>query len=269
MSGTRAEDMIEPVHWGARLALVDDARYTEVADTAVALSATAAEVVQLTPEMASLALGLDGRPLRDALADELVGWDHHDRRRVIEVVRRLKTLGLLRDVPAGTRPDPVDWLHAPPMAEAVTVAGHVRPVDDGSGIGPVDVVLDGADAVGASAGDESDDPVGREVTIAVRSAMSGTEVMVADAATDGPTGAPIARLVLPVDGRSPREVLGTRGRVPVPAGPLDAFVALVAATSPRAHLAAPGVVDLLSHIAERAPSVWQHPAGDRPPDETA
>lgn len=121
---------IEPVHWGAKLRRSPDTIYTEVGGEAV-LCRTVARSLHIANEVVvGLWLLLDGRPLSEATESVAAEWSDADRRRVIEVLRRLKAVGLIEDAPAGA--DPADLPELDVMAAAparLSVRATVHEVD--------------------------------------------------------------------------------------------------------------------------------------------
>ncbi|MBS1847344.1 MAG: hypothetical protein JST73_03615 [Actinobacteria bacterium] len=222
--------MLQPVHWGARLGVAPDACYSEVGDSAVAVLCGSAQVLRLSGDLAALVVKLDGRPLAESLADELASWGAQDRRRAIEVVRRLKVLGLLYDVPDGEQVTPPDWATEPAIASDVTLAAAVATSAPATSAGAVIHLGMATTATRATS----------TVTLAIDQ--------------------PVAGLVLPVDETRPTRVVpGLADPSPdAPESPdaIDVLVALVSAVTPRSTLAEPGVVDLLALIAEATPSTW-------------
>lgn len=254
------DQMIEPLHWGSRLAVADDARYTEIAGSAVAVLARSATTVRLNGDMAALATRFDGRPVREILAAELADWERPEQRRVIEILRRLKSLGVLRDVPVGTPAGRVDWMTVPPPAPTATLTGIVRSTWHGEDITHC-VVVAGASGDGADRfeldGDSEPSPT---VTVALRGGKPVVAVVtttdVSADRNDDSDGLVVDRFVLSLDGNSPRRLTSTTVADLSAPDPLDTFVALVEAVRPRARLADAGVIELLSLAAERADAEW-------------
>ncbi len=125
-------DPVEPVHWGARLERVPAMFYTEVDAVPCLVDPAAGRVLVLTPTWAAIWARLDGRAVTAALDVEPSTMMQSDARNLIEVLRRLKAMGAVRDAtgPASTdrteRPD--DRLAAPaatPGPVTVTLSGSV------------------------------------------------------------------------------------------------------------------------------------------------
>lgn len=271
------DGMIEPVHWGARLVVADDARYTEVGGAAVAVLAAQVRIVQVTGDMAALVTRLDGRPVRDALAELLSGWDDAERRRVIELLRRCKTLGLLRDAPAGASPHSVDWSTPVPPAETFTVRATLEPAPVGDAGRAESAAVDGG-ATGASAGavrvvlapSRSDDVSGRpevggrEDEPVVAGSGLGRVILVRGGrgvvtVRGDETEHEVAAFVLPPD-ESAAGLLAAgsadagAGRDAAAAQASDAFGILVESVDPRDQLRDPAIVEACAVSAETIPA---------------
>lgn len=125
-------DPVEPVHWGARLERVPAMFYTEVDAVPCLVDSAAGRVLVLTPTWAAIWARLDGRAVTSALDVDPATLAPTDARNLIEVLRRLKAMGAVRDAagPASTdrneRSD--DRLAAPvatPGPVTVTLAGSI------------------------------------------------------------------------------------------------------------------------------------------------
>lgn len=276
------DGMIEPVHWGARLGVAPDAVYTEVGGTAVAVLAEHARIVQLTGDMAALVSRLDGRPVRDALAGLLDVWDDTERRRVIELLRRCKTLGLLRDVPPGTPPRPVDWSTAARPRASVDVRATIEParqegpagptgpaaradappVDDASPDAPAGASADAGTVriVLAAAGPDAPDP-GAPVPVVdtgrctiLRGDHDAVTVRAGGAAHE------VTGFVLPPDESAAGllavgSVGSRRDGDRVGASPSDTFGVLVESVDPVTQLRDPAVIETCALLAEAVPAI--------------
>jgi hypothetical protein len=221
----------EPVHWASRLRVVEGAPYTEVAGCALAVVPSTANVVLLAAETGTLVSRLDGRPLCAVLAEELAGWGDDERRPVIEVLRRLKAVGLLEDAPPGAAPRPVPWLASARATEVTVAAASAATAPRPS---PGEPLPPGRIALLAVACDDGPDLHD-----------AGTKLVTLRA--DGAEAAAAECLVVPVEpGR----------RTDGGPSPLQIFAALVTATAPRAQLTEPGVLDLLAELAETVPAEW-------------
>lgn len=121
----------EPVGWTSRLGVADGVFYVEVADQAVAVvcnnedDATAQRVVVLESQAVAAAALLDGRSLADVGRDVGVDPTSPDSRQILEGMRRYKALGVFTDLDAEVRPKAPDWTTPIPMAQAMTLNGHL------------------------------------------------------------------------------------------------------------------------------------------------
>lgn len=121
---------IEPVHWGAKLRRSPDTIYTEVAGEAVLCRTMARSLHVANEVVVGLLLLLDGKTLAEATEPVSAEWSDADRRRVIEVLRRLKAVGLIEDASADA--DPADLPDLDEVAAAPTqlvVRATVHQVD--------------------------------------------------------------------------------------------------------------------------------------------
>lgn len=209
--------VVEPVNWRARLVRSDGVRYTEVGGLPVVVQCATGEVRGLGPGWVATWASLDGRPVADALGidpDELAPTD---ARNLIEVLRRLKADGLIRDAdprePAHERHD-LDAVT--PTRSTVTVAGAARFTRDGT---MLTITPDASGTVGIELRETP-----RGVVVAVRRRLR-------------------RRLIDRI------EVVP-----PVPGSPTAArnFAGIVRAVTDREELLKPGLVDLLAGVAERA-----------------
>lgn len=211
--------VIEPVHWGSRLVRAEDLAYTEVAGTPVLVPADGAPVQVLTPAWAAVWAQLDGRPITDSLAVDPAALDPVDARNLIEVLRRLKAEGVVRDA------EPDAGSRDPGELEAVPVRA-----------GRVAVRLGGSVVV---------DPTG--VTLRI---IAGNPARVTVELSETAVGVAVT-----VRRRFRRRVID-RVEVADPNASRDdalgRFSSILAALDDRDPGATPGLVDLLAGVAERA-----------------
>ena len=261
------DGMIEPVHWGARLAVVDDARYTEVGGTAVVVLTRSARIVRLTGDMAALVTRLDGHSVREALADLLEDWDDGERRRVIELLRRCKTLGLLGDVPAGRPPHNLDWTGAVEPASTLTLRATVlsSPTDAAPDeavqvmLDPSPADLDGSDR----APDAHYENLASSGIVTIIRAPDGVVVtgrfgdLQSDETRSEQARRVLGGFVVPDDSATPARLLA-RAResaaTTTPLGPTDVFGVLIESIDPIAQLRDAAVVEACAVIAESVAS---------------
>lgn len=245
MTGPANRHMAEPVGAAARLVVAANARYTEVANTAVAVLADTADVLQISGAVAALVTRLDGRPLAEVFAVEFDGGTEMSPRRLVEALRRLKVLGVIEDLPAGEDHRRCDWPDPVTAATAVAVAGRTT---SGSTV---------PTALHLAVPTPTTSPTDRREPAADAATKNGQRTAVLTWAT--PTESPTT---IQVDGHALDElVLLTTPATSVPGfgtsvctaqapGPIEIFVALVQATDPRSQLAVAGVVDALAIAAD-------------------
>lgn len=124
----------EPVWWGARLRVSRGARYTEVAGHPIVTVADpfgpdavdAPRVIVVDEATVAVAIRLDGRPLDQVFADERASWTPPHLRRLLDLARRCKALGIFEDIGHGDAWR-VDWATPPTPTPTVTVWGRIEP----------------------------------------------------------------------------------------------------------------------------------------------
>lgn len=217
-----ASGVVEPVHWGSRLVRTPDVVYTEVAGVPCLVRVDG--VVQaLTPTWAAIWAQLDGRPVDEALDVDVSTLGPVDARNLIEVLRRLKGRGVVRDV------DPADT--PPPAADlsSSTVPG-----------GSVKLTLHGTIDHGHDRTDFTIDPLAAEcVEVTLVDGAEGVGVTIRRRLRKRRVGH-----IAVVDSTSTDDT-------PVAIG---CFASIIRAVDDRTKLVTPGLVDLLAGLAERAAS---------------
>ncbi|HET8930301.1 MAG TPA: hypothetical protein VFN21_06565 [Acidimicrobiales bacterium] len=237
--------MAQPVGPAARLVIASNAHYTEVANTAVAVLANSADVVQISGAVAALVTRLNGRPLAEVFAVEFDGDTEMSPRRLVEALRRLKVLGVIEDLPAGEDHRRCEWSDPVTAATAVAVAGRtIR----GS---TVPTVLHLAAPTPTTSATDRREPAADAAT------KNGQRTAVLTRVT--PTGSPttiqvdghvLDELVLLTTPATSAPGFGTSVGTGQAPDPIEMFVALVQATDPRSQLAVAGVVDALAIAAD-------------------
>ena len=112
---------VEPVHWHARLLRTPSIIYTEVAGIPLLVDTTDAAVHPLTPAWAALWAQLDGRPILESLNVNPDLLTPVDARNLIEVLRRLKALGVIVDADPNAALLPSPDLTNNPTSNRVTI----------------------------------------------------------------------------------------------------------------------------------------------------
>lgn len=242
-----------PVWWPSRLRVADDVHYTEVAAQPVVVRADTADVVTLGTGTAQLLIRLDGRPLTDVLAGELDTWDDDERHRIHALLRWCKAMGIVEDADPDAPTAPPAWDQTPGPCDTIEIAGHLVAAPHVGGDGVNGTAPPGRTVLVVHA-DHGENPPG----------APDTENGGGPDDHDGP-GTDIATVTVHLDdpgGVSPDALVIEHGDLDGATTPtLAAFVALVRATTPRARLGRPGVIDTLATIAETC-TVQTRPSTD-------
>lgn len=212
--------LVEPVHFQAHLIRSANCRYTEVSGTPCIVRIDRAEALVLTPTWAAVWAMLDGRTLAEAVGVDVASLSPIDTRNLLEVVRRLKGMGVVEDVGPDRGPQRLDDLASTDSPAPATVvfsgfARHTRTrstleIEVGSTRRQTVVLADGTTGTSATCRRRFRRRVLEEITVT-------------DTSESGHVPEPIAH-----------------------------FATILRALEDPSVLVTPGVVDLLAGLAERA-----------------
>ena len=120
-------EVVEPVSWQARLRRSPDVLYTEVAGLPVLCDPSDRVVHVLNLESVGLWVRLDGRPVADVVGEAREAWDAAGQRAVLDLLRRLKAVGLVEDAPRADADADADAAYGAPVASVTSlrVRGHL------------------------------------------------------------------------------------------------------------------------------------------------
>lgn len=240
LDGTVDDGLREPVGPRAVLERVPTVCYTEVGDAAVVVHADDRLVYHLDPTAVALWAGLDGRPLAEVLADAGIAPSDDRWWSMVEILRRLKANGLVRDRRPVEEGDEI-----PPVTEIPSGVGRPVPV----------TVTASARLVPCDDDDGDDDAV--ELTLRVPGAADAPAEVVVELAAEHSGDGEGATRSLTAEGTPVRRVwfdpgahgVELLGRDPAD-DPLVALSCWVKAVADLAALGDPDVIDTLAAIAE-------------------
>lgn len=221
MALTRTPRAITPVHWGAPLRRAEGFSYTEVGGTPVIVDPVDQAIQPLPPLWASIWASLDGSPVADALEVDVAAMKPVDARNLLEVLRRMKAIGVIADV------DPQDRSGSGPAVSAQVDLDRA-----------IDVTVRGSTTRSDRVTTLLIDPAGtNHVTVRVRGTASGIHLG---------TRSWLRRRVID------RVEVAAALRSSFTDATVDRLAAIVEAVDDARVFTTPGVVDLLAGIAERA-----------------
>lgn|GEM_PF-2978942 len=247
--GERGPRLLEPVGLGSRVGPCPGVRYSEIDGSPVLWEPATRVLHELTPAGAGLWASFDGRTLAeivdDATGSMMAGERARFEREAVEVVRRLRAVGLVEDLEDASAAPDLGPTGVPPSV--LRLAGRVATGPWTEGVAVVLAPAVGADGEPASTFVEID--VTATMVVAVSDPRAGTGAE--------PRGVVALHTVLDDRGERP----GADDRAPAPLSALALLAALMAALPPvpEPH---PLVLDALASLAESVPGFAGAAGGD-------